>query len=37
MDTIKISSFQLFVLVFLFEVGSAILVGIGSSAKQDAE
>jgi spore germination protein KB len=36
MDTIKISSFQLFALIYLFEVGSAILVGIGSSAKQDA-
>jgi spore germination protein KB len=33
---IKISSFQLFTLVYLFELGSAILVGIGSSVKQDA-
>jgi spore germination protein KB len=36
METTKISSFQLFTLVYLFEVGSAILIGIGASAKQDA-
>lgn len=36
MDKIKISSFQLFALIYFFEIGSAILVGIGSSAKQDA-
>ena len=36
MDTIKINSFQLFVLVFLFEMGSSIVVGIASGLKQDA-
>lgn len=36
MDKVKISSFQLFVLVYFFEMGSAILVGIGASANQDA-
>ncbi|WP_342042250.1 GerAB/ArcD/ProY family transporter [Bacillus sp. OTU2372] len=36
METIKISSFQLFSLIYLFELGSAILIGIGSSVKQDA-
>ncbi|MBM7652107.1 GerAB/ArcD/ProY family transporter [Neobacillus cucumis] len=36
MDKTKISSFQLFALVYLFEMGSAILVGIGASARQDA-
>jgi spore germination protein KB len=36
MEKAKISSTQLFVLVVLFEMGSAILVGIASDAKQDA-
>lgn len=36
LGNIKISPFQLFVLVFLFEMGSAILFGIGAAAKQDA-
>lgn len=36
MDKVKISSYQLFVLVFLFEMGSAILFSLGSQAKQDA-
>lgn len=36
MNKVKINAFQLFVLVFLFEMGSAILVGLGASAKQDA-
>ncbi|MDR7235650.1 GerAB/ArcD/ProY family transporter [Neobacillus drentensis] len=36
MEKVKISSTQLFVLIVLFEMGSAILVGIASGAKQDA-
>ncbi|WP_345740815.1 endospore germination permease [Metabacillus endolithicus] len=36
MKTYKISSKQLFVLIFLFEVGSSIVVGLGFKAKQDA-
>lgn len=36
MEKAKINASQLFVLVVLFEMGSAILVGLGSSAKQDA-
>ncbi|WP_186578002.1 GerAB/ArcD/ProY family transporter [Aquibacillus kalidii] len=32
----KINTTQLFVLIFLFEVGSSIVVGIGFDAKQDA-
>ncbi|QIZ07952.1 GerAB/ArcD/ProY family transporter [Priestia megaterium] len=36
MEKAKISASQLFVLVVLFEMGSAILVGIASDAKQDA-
>lgn len=36
MGTEKIKSSQLFVLVVLFEMGSAILVGLGAQAKQDA-
>jgi spore germination protein KB len=36
MEKAKISASQLFVLVVLFEMGSAILVGIASGAKQDA-
>ncbi|OIK15360.1 spore gernimation protein KB [Bacillus sp. MUM 116] len=36
MDKIKISASQLFILVFLFEMGSSILFGLGANAKQDA-
>jgi spore germination protein KB len=36
MEKAKISPKQLFVVVVLFEMGSAILVGLASSAKQDA-
>ncbi|MEH7748557.1 GerAB/ArcD/ProY family transporter [Neobacillus drentensis] len=36
MDKIKISAAQLFVLIFLFEMGSSILFGLGANAKQDA-
>ncbi|WHY94494.1 GerAB/ArcD/ProY family transporter [Neobacillus cucumis] len=36
MDRIKISASQLLVLVFLFEMGSSILFGLGANAKQDA-
>lgn len=36
MNKVKINSFQLFALVFLFEMGSAILVGLASKASQDA-
>jgi len=36
MDKIKISVAQLFVLIFLFEMGSSILFGLGANAKQDA-
>lgn len=36
MEKVKISAYQLFVLVFLFEMGSAILVGLAGDAKQDA-
>ncbi|MCB5894968.1 spore germination protein, partial [Faecalicatena fissicatena] len=36
MEKAKISSYQLFVLIFMFELGSALLLGIGSGAKQDA-
>ncbi|WP_246941823.1 GerAB/ArcD/ProY family transporter [Bacillus pinisoli] len=32
----KISLWQLFILIFIFEMGSAIIVGIGNDAKQDA-
>jgi spore germination protein KB len=32
----KINAFQLFVLIVLFELGSAIVVGLGMQAKQDA-
>ncbi|WP_338036538.1 GerAB/ArcD/ProY family transporter [Metabacillus crassostreae] len=35
-NTYKISSNQLFILIFLFEIGSSIVVGLGFSAKQDA-
>jgi spore germination protein KB len=36
MEKAKISGYQLFVLVTLFEMGSAILFGLGAEAKQDA-
>jgi spore germination protein KB len=36
MEKAKISGSQLFVLVTLFEMGSAILFGLGAEAKQDA-
>lgn len=36
MGTAKINSFQLFCLIFLFELGSAIAVGVGMDAKRDA-
>ncbi|MFP5110721.1 GerAB/ArcD/ProY family transporter [Neobacillus sp. C211] len=36
MEKAKISGYQLFVLVTLFEMGSAILFGLGADAKQDA-
>jgi spore germination protein KB len=36
MEKAKISGYQLFVLVMLFEMGSAILFGPGAAAKQDA-
>ncbi|MGZ4161152.1 MAG: GerAB/ArcD/ProY family transporter [Neobacillus sp.] len=36
MEKAKINPSQLFVLVVLFEMGSAILVGLGAGAKQDA-
>lgn len=36
MERAKISPFQLFCLVFLFELGSAVIVGLGLEAKQDA-
>ncbi|WP_462409715.1 GerAB/ArcD/ProY family transporter [Neobacillus sp. Marseille-QA0830] len=36
MERTKINASQLFVLVILFEMGSAILVGLGTTAKQDA-
>ncbi|KAA0550115.1 GerAB/ArcD/ProY family transporter [Bacillus sp. BGMRC 2118] len=34
--TEKLSLWQLFILIFIFEMGSAIIVGIGNDAKQDA-
>ena len=34
--TEKISLAQLFILIFIFELGSATVVGIGTEAKQDA-
>ncbi|MBD8068045.1 GerAB/ArcD/ProY family transporter [Bacillus sp. PS06] len=34
--TEKISLWQLFILIFVFEIGSAVVVDIGSEAKQDA-
>jgi spore germination protein KB len=36
MEKIKINGTQMFMLVVLFEMGSAIVVGIAASAKQDA-
>ncbi|MDP4105020.1 MAG: GerAB/ArcD/ProY family transporter [Bacillota bacterium] len=36
MNKVKISAFQLFSLAFLFEMGSAILVGLAGQARQDA-
>ncbi|MDR7001801.1 GerAB/ArcD/ProY family transporter [Neobacillus niacini] len=36
MEKIKINASQMFVLVVLFEMGSSILVGLGTGAKQDA-
>jgi spore germination protein KB len=36
MEKAKISGTQLFVLIVLFEMGSAILLGLGSAVKQDA-
>lgn len=36
MEKAKINASQLFVMVFMFEMGSAILVGIGTETKQDA-
>ncbi|MGJ7919868.1 GerAB/ArcD/ProY family transporter [Neobacillus sp. LXY-4] len=36
MNQVKISPFQFFCLVFMFELGSSIVVGLGLQAKQDA-
>lgn len=36
MEKAKISSKQLFALIVLFEIGSAVVVGLGMKAKQDA-
>lgn len=36
MKTEKISSIQLFILIFLFEMGSSVVVGVGLDVKQDA-
>ncbi|WP_413300797.1 GerAB/ArcD/ProY family transporter [Bacillus sp. 1P10SD] len=36
MEQVKINGFQLFSVIFLFELGSAILVGLAREAKQDA-
>lgn len=36
MEKAKINASELFVLVVLFEMGSAVLVGLGADAKQDA-
>ncbi|MDQ0201908.1 GerAB/ArcD/ProY family transporter [Neobacillus ginsengisoli] len=36
MEKAKINAYQLFVLVVLYEMGSALLFGLGSKAKQDA-
>ncbi|WP_216830966.1 GerAB/ArcD/ProY family transporter [Alkalihalobacterium elongatum] len=36
MENAKINAFQLFVLIVLFELGSAMVLGVGSAAEQDA-
>ncbi|WML48990.1 GerAB/ArcD/ProY family transporter [Neobacillus sp. PS3-34] len=36
MNQVKVNGFQLFSVIFLFELGSAILVGMARDAKQDA-
>ncbi|PLR79098.1 spore gernimation protein KB [Bacillus sp. V3-13] len=36
MEKVQISPSQLFALIFLFELGSAVVVGLGMQAKQDA-
>ncbi|MFP5113163.1 GerAB/ArcD/ProY family transporter [Bacillaceae bacterium C204] len=36
MEKAKVSPYQLFVLIFMFEMGSAILLGLGAQVKQDA-
>jgi len=36
MQKLQISSYQLFILIVLFELGTAVLFGPGASAKQDA-
>ncbi|HEX6923708.1 MAG TPA: GerAB/ArcD/ProY family transporter [Bacillales bacterium] len=36
MEKVKISGLQLFILIFLFELGTAIVVGLGFQAKKDA-
>jgi spore germination protein KB len=36
MQQTKINGFQLFSVIFLFELGSAILLGMAGDAKQDA-
>ncbi len=36
MENARISGWQLFVLITLFEIGSAFLIGLAMDAKQDA-
>jgi len=36
MEKAKVSAYQLFVLIVMFEMGSAILLGLGARVKQDA-
>jgi spore germination protein KB len=36
MENARISPFQFFCLVFLFELGTAVIIGLGMEAKQDA-
>jgi spore germination protein KB len=36
MEKAKVSAYQLFVLIVMFEMGSAILLGLGAQLKQDA-
>jgi spore germination protein KB len=36
MEKAKISVIQLFAMMFLFELGSALVVSLGSNAKKDA-